>query len=81
MIFKWWISYICRKLEEQGRRVKGDDERGVMIDDIVIDTEIDIEGFVYQILDFLSWLYFFSLDASTFIQFLWPDIFGKNGIY
>lgn len=67
MIFKWWISYICRKLEEQGRKVKGEDARGVMIGDIEIDTEINIEGFVYQTLDFHAWSHSFSLDASTFI--------------
>lgn len=37
---------LCRKLKEQGKKVKGGEEREVMIDVIGTDIETDIEGFV-----------------------------------
>ncbi|KAG4937295.1 hypothetical protein JHK85_052214 [Glycine max] len=37
-------SYFCRRLKEQEKKVKGVDEREVMIDDIGTDIETNIEG-------------------------------------
>ena len=39
---------MCRKLKEHGRKVKGGERKGVMIEDTEIEsvTETDIEGYV-----------------------------------